>query len=166
MYFYFSANDHRRVGDQSLLSSLLFQMCSLSKAIPEKLIMLSDFAGGRQPSFQLLFRAVAVAVQSFRQIFIVIDALDECSDSRRLKATLRGMMNWDLDKLHLFLSSRPFGSIQAFIQEIGRSRYIFTTESNHRDVQAFIHRELSQTTDDFNMAEALAMRVASNAAGS
>lgn len=147
LYFYFSMRDSRRATDQNLLSSLLAQMCELVATIPNELSMLTNLAQGQEPSFELLFRAVTIAVQQFRQIFIVIDALDECLDGRRLIATLRNMMDWDLDGMHLFLSSRSFPPIQAFLETIDHSRYITIGDSNRFDIENFIHQSLGERFD-------------------
>jgi ankyrin repeat domain-containing protein 50 len=147
LYFYFATSDRWRVTDQNLLSSLLVQMCNLVETIPNELAMLSNLAQGQQPSFELLFRAVAVAMQGFQQIFIVIDALDECSDSRRLIPTLQSMIAWDLAGLHLFLSSRPYDSIQALLKRIDHSRYINITDFNRHDIEESIHQKLSKQLD-------------------
>ncbi|EAQ82952.1 hypothetical protein CHGG_10770 [Chaetomium globosum CBS 148.51] len=156
--------------DQNLLSSLLAQMCELVATIPNELSMLSNLAQGQEPSFELLFRAVTIAVQQFRQIFIVIDALDECLDGRRLIATLRNMMYWDLDGMHLFLSSRSFPPIQAFLETIDHSRYITIGDSNRFDIENFIHQRLGERFDHRPGTEAEVLdninkRVAAKAGG-
>lgn len=114
------------------------------KVIPNELSMLSNLAQGQQPSFELLFRAISIAVQSFQHIFIVIDALDECSDYHRLIATLLSMRNWDLDGLHLFLSSHQLIDFYEVFARAERSCNISIPDFSHDDIEEFVHRELSE----------------------
>lgn len=109
--------------------------------------MLGNLVQGLQPSFELLFRAVTVAMQRFRQIFIVIDALDECSDTRRLLATLRSMIDWDLDGFHVFLSSRRLPSIEVLLREVSHSHRIDITDFNSEDIKTSISKKISERLD-------------------
>jgi hypothetical protein len=61
-----------------LISSLLFQLCHQLGTVPGELGVLGDMANDEQPQFELLFRSFAVAVRRFPQVFIVVDAVDDC----------------------------------------------------------------------------------------
>ncbi|OBT81891.1 hypothetical protein VE02_09574 [Pseudogymnoascus sp. 03VT05] len=65
LYFYFKMNDLRKVTDESLFSSMLFQLCHQLGVLPTKLRVLRDVANGKQPQFELLFRAFAIAMRKF-----------------------------------------------------------------------------------------------------
>jgi hypothetical protein len=126
-----------------LFSSLLFQLCRQLGTVPGELGMLKDMAN-QQLQFELLFRAFAVAVRRFPQIFIVVDAVDECSDSRRLIATLQSMIDWELDGLHLFLSTRPVPSIREHLKRPHHLYYVSMTNENRQDILCLINTELSK----------------------
>jgi hypothetical protein len=144
VYFYFTANDRRFVTDHSLFSSLLAQLCVQLGGIPDELKVLSSLNTKGQLPFELIFRAFADILRKFRQTFIVVDALDECSDARRLFACLRSMIDWDLDGLHLFLSGRPQVYFDAAFSALSHLYTINITASNSEDIQSLIHAELSQ----------------------
>ncbi|OBT96478.2 hypothetical protein VE01_05656 [Pseudogymnoascus verrucosus] len=146
LYYYFKMNDLRRATDESLFSSMLFQLCHQLGVVPTELRVLGDVANGEQPQFELLFRAFAVAVRKFSKVFIVIDAVDECSDIRRLIATLESMLDWKLDGLHLFLSAQPLPSIYN-LKRKHHLHCVITADGNHQDILSLITARVSEQLD-------------------
>ena len=130
-----------------------------------------NLAQPQEPLFKPLLHAVGVAMQKFRQIFVVIDGLDECSDTRRLITTLRRMMDWDLDGLHLFLSSRRSESLDAFLSTTRHHlRYIDITDFNVQDVAEFTIQKLAEKRNYWRGVEGdqnhLASHVVASVSGS
>ncbi|KZP31902.1 ankyrin, partial [Athelia psychrophila] len=46
-------------------------------------------------------------IEGFEHVYIVVDALDECTDKKKVLAWIEELMQWNGGKLHIFLSSRP-----------------------------------------------------------
>lgn len=120
---------------------MLLQLCHQLGAVPTELGVIGDMLmlTGNQLQFELLFRAFAVAVRRFPQVFIVIDAVDECSDIRRLIATLQSMIDWELDGLHLFLSTRhQLQPISERLTSRHHLHYVRMTDGNRQDTLTLI----------------------------
>lgn len=126
---------------------MLFQLCHQLGVVPTELRVLGDVANGNQPQFELLFRAFAVAMRKFSQVFIVVDAVDECSDIRRLIATLESMIDWELDGLHLFLSARPHPLIINHLKKNDHLRCVSTADGNRQDILGLIKARISEQLD-------------------
>ena len=137
---------------------MLFQLCRQLGAVPSELDVLGDVTNDKQPQFELLFRAFAVAVRRFSQVFIVVDGVDECSDIRRLIATLQTMIDWELDGLHLFLSARPLPFIREHLKRKHHLRYVSTTNGNHQDILSLIKARVSEQLDWPNTLKEHAIR--------
>jgi hypothetical protein len=62
--------------------------------------------GGRTPIQQHLIAVLKAIIESFRNVYIVFDALDECPQRGELLTLLREINHWGLGALHLFVTSR------------------------------------------------------------
>lgn len=147
IYFYFAKYDLRRATDESLFSSMLFQLCCQLHAVPIELGVIGALANDKKLQFEQLFRAFAIAVRKFPQIFIIVDAVDECSNARRLIATLQSIIDWELDGLHIFFSARPHLFMREHLKRSHQShhlRYFSTTDGNHQDILSLITARVSE----------------------
>lgn len=63
-------------------------------------------SGRQQPSIASLKQALQQIIESFQRTYIVIDALDECTDRDKLLAWTRELILSKTGKLHVLLSSR------------------------------------------------------------
>ena len=63
--------------------------------------------GRSQPSVQSLQSVLLTILESFDNVYIVLDALDECTERKDLLKWIKEMTSWRKDKLHLLATSRP-----------------------------------------------------------
>jgi hypothetical protein len=110
-YFFFDGRDGQR-GLQlvdSLIRSLIAQFAALYGGIPATLANLyqSCHDGQSQPSVQSLQSVLFSIFESFDHIYIVLDALDECTERKDLLKWIKQITSWKRSKLHLLTTSRP-----------------------------------------------------------
>jgi hypothetical protein len=110
-YFFFDGRDGQR-GLQlvdSLIRSLIAQLAAPYGGIPATLAKLyqSCHHGRSQPSVQSLQSVLLTILESFDDIYIVLDALDECAERKDLLKWIKQMTSWKRSKLHLLTTSRP-----------------------------------------------------------
>jgi hypothetical protein len=110
-YFFFDGRDGQR-GLQlvdSLIRSLIAQFATPYGGIPTALAKLyqSCHDGRSQPSVQSLQSVLFNIFESFENIYIVLDALDECTERKDLLKWIKRMASWKGSKLHLLTTSRP-----------------------------------------------------------
>ena len=110
-YFYFDFNTTAKQELSHCLSSILAQLCSQIKSLPDQVSKLHErySRGKHQASVDEVKEMLFSAVESFADVFIVLDALDECSkngEREQLLATLSEMMSQSCGNLHILVTSR------------------------------------------------------------
>ena len=117
-YFYFDFRDANKQNLDDLVRSLLTQLSAHSDPRCDILSCLygSHDRGTKQPSDDLLIRCLKqmLSISDQRQIYVVIDALDECPDSsgipssrERVLLLLKELVELNLLNLHICVTSRP-----------------------------------------------------------
>lgn len=81
-----------------------------------------------------------------QEVFIVIDALDECplSERRELLKVIKELLDGDTRKVHILATSRPEPDISARLKELSIAIDIEGLIKN--DIVLFVQTELSQNT--------------------
>jgi hypothetical protein len=63
--------------------------------------------GGSPPSVESLNATLLLILDAFDDVFIVLDALDECAKRNDVLKWIKEMTSWRKGKLHLLATSRP-----------------------------------------------------------
>ncbi|KAJ7593584.1 hypothetical protein C8J56DRAFT_1160444 [Mycena floridula] len=131
--------DYKRQEEQTptqLLGIILKQLVQQHSSISDHLVMLHKM--GVCPSIAELFAALQTEVLLYSQVYIVVDALDECSESnqaRELFFSSHSQGLWSLpDHVHLLITSRDIPSIS---QELGSTPRI-PIEAHNEDLETYI----------------------------
>jgi hypothetical protein len=121
-YYYFDFRDVEKQNRNGLLSSLISQLSAESDSCFKVLFRLySDHAGGTlKPTTRTLTKCLKNMLslqglgQILGQIYIIVDALDECPDvtgkpsaREEVMELIEKLAGWNLSNLHLCVSSRP-----------------------------------------------------------
>ncbi|KAL6867144.1 ankyrin repeat-containing domain protein [Trichoderma novae-zelandiae] len=129
-YIYYNFKRHHDQKAEHMLASLVKQLAQNSRTFPEAVQKLHDRHMGvkTRPFLVELSETLAVLVQSFSRVFILIDALDEAEDSERTKLLDRISMMREKSGLNLFATSRAINTIAAkfegsICREISPSRH-------------------------------------------
>jgi len=109
-YFYFDFADTLKQDYSKMLRSLIKQLSEqlryTSDAL-EKLFNDSTTGSGQTPTDEILLQTLGQIVDEFDQVYIVIDALDECVQRLPLLDGISEMHEgWGHDVLHLLVTSR------------------------------------------------------------
>jgi hypothetical protein len=129
VYFYISASDKATCNINNLTRSLVTQLFGRRPDTPQSLLDLGDYRyTSGAPSQSKLEQALRSAVQDFTRTYIIIDGVDECPKSgdhgsgqgqrRVLLELLETMQGWDLNNLHLFMTSRREQDIGDTLQKL------------------------------------------------
>ncbi|EUC31762.1 hypothetical protein COCCADRAFT_38175 [Bipolaris zeicola 26-R-13] len=93
-------------------------------------------------------------MREFPCVYIIFDALDECSGRTELMDILKTMSAWQLENTHMLLTSRKERDIQSsleiFIYE--QSHICLQSERVDKDIQKYVQQRLSNDKD-FNRWE-------------
>jgi hypothetical protein len=110
-YFFFDGRDGQKelqsVG--SLIRSLIRQFSASYGGLPATLTKLfhSCHDGGSQPTSKSLQAALILILEAFEDVYIVLDALDECAERKDIVKWIKEITSWRRNKLHLLVTSRP-----------------------------------------------------------
>jgi hypothetical protein len=122
-HFYFDNCGAQTQNPDMVLRSLISQLshnCSRMPASLDALFALRD-SGQGLPSLQTLLEVLKQMILEFPQVFILIEALDECRQHQELMDVLETVAGWHLDNLHLLVTSRSYqdivSSVEGYIKE-------------------------------------------------
>jgi hypothetical protein len=129
------------------LRSLLCQLLQPSGKIPACLDTLysSSENGKRQPSLHALLEVVKQMIQKLPQVYVLLDALDECAQRTELMDIFESISGWQLQNLHLLVTSRKErdieGTLDSFIPP--QNKVCLQSKIVDKDIQRYVKQRLS-----------------------
>jgi hypothetical protein len=150
-YFYFDFNDTQKQDPELMLRSLLCQLLQRSVAIPKDVEALFSSCknGQRQPSLHTTMEATKQTVQGFTHVYIILDALDECTQRKDLMDVLETVAGWQLENVHLLMTSRKErdieNSLEGFVDKV--DTVCLQSDAVDMDIQRYVQRRLSNDRD-------------------
>jgi hypothetical protein len=146
-YFYFDFNDIQKQDPELMLRSLLCQLLQCSFSIPKGVdtLFLACEDGQQQPSLHVLLDVTRQVLQQFLHVYIVLDALDECTRRQELMDVLETVAGWQLDNLHLLMTSRRERDIESSLESYVKEEDTVCVHSDvvDRDIQLYVQQQLS-----------------------
>jgi Cdc6-like AAA superfamily ATPase len=147
LYYYFDFTVVEKQNFDNAVRTLIGQIYNQMPSLQGFLDALyaSCESGKRQPSDDALRRILQTMIQQAGEVWIVLDALDECQ--RREEFPDVGLLSWikDLHKchsnIHLLVTSRPEQDIKRAIERWAGSENIIQVQSDlvESDIQDYIH---------------------------
>ncbi|RII13199.1 hypothetical protein CUC08_Gglean004499 [Alternaria sp. MG1] len=118
VYFYFDFKDSQKQNSEAMLCSLLRQLLQCLAVAHKDVdaLFLSCKNGGKQPSLHELLDVMPKVMRQFTHVYIVLDALDECTQRSELMSMLESVIGWKLDMVHLLLTSRKERDIEMSLE--------------------------------------------------
>jgi hypothetical protein len=108
-YFYFDYNDPQKETVSGMLRSMIVQICTASGTLRVPTAVGDLFRqsnnGLQQPPLQSLLNTLSALLASSPRTYIVIDALDECSERDRLTEVIRHLVEI-LERVNVLATSR------------------------------------------------------------
>jgi Cdc6-like AAA superfamily ATPase len=156
LYFYFDFNDTHKQTLDSMVRSLMSQLYSKCEDTWRQLdsLFASCEDGRRQPSCESLCKVFLQMIEQVEEVWVVIDALDECR-TRKGRST-EGLLSWIRDLLnaeqrnaHLLATSRPEQDIKSDISELTCNDSIIPIQSEliNDDIYAYVQTRVREDND-------------------
>ena len=115
-YFFFDGRDAQQglQRHEDLLRSLIWQFSRRCNGFPPALNDLHDECdlGDQPPSLESLQRTLLLILDSFHDAYVIVDALDECTDRIKLLDWIKEIVGWKVGKLHFLATSRQERDIE------------------------------------------------------
>ncbi|KAF5707794.1 hypothetical protein FMUND_10944 [Fusarium mundagurra] len=156
--FFFDFNDARKQKLEDLLRSLAVQLYHTGKEAVSRLDSLfsSHDEGRRQPDTNALSACVDTMIQIAGKVFIIVDALDECTAREELLQWLKHLSS---GKVQLLVTGRPEADFQREIPRSfdERNCVLLDKKSVNADIRSYVNVTLEQKPDfvDKNLSQAL-----------
>ncbi|RDW93506.1 uncharacterized protein DSM5745_00828 [Aspergillus mulundensis] len=146
LYFFFDFTDAEKRTHDAMVRSFVWQLAG--QGSNEMRILSELFSrcnGGRaQPSRKHLYNTFGDMVKGKKDIYIVIDALDECTDRKNVMWLMQKFTSWWKAELHLCVSSRQEKDINKVLQQIvpENGRIVLDKERVNADIHHYLRRRL------------------------
>ena len=144
LYFYFDFQVGEKQTFENCLRSLLVQLIS---RVPKALVSLRQlFAahdnGRSTPNRDSLLEAFRQAVVDVGVVYLVLDALDECSNRFTLLRGLEECRRWDLPSLHILTTSRKEPDIEDNMINLAACQVCLEESVVDSDIRSFVHEQI------------------------
>ena len=106
LFFDYADLEERKFGSmlRSMLAQLLLHSVKPSLEIEKLYTTCRD--GDKQPTLPMLSATLVYSLQNCGESYIVLDALDECSEKAEIMSWVRQYNTWKRPKIHLLATSR------------------------------------------------------------
>ncbi|KAL8958769.1 MAG: hypothetical protein Q9193_004234 [Seirophora villosa] len=142
-----------RVGHTAsdLLANLLKQLALQTVAPLEDITTCHERHSklGTRPALKEISELLSLQVQRFDEVFIIIDALDECPEADRNRTTFIGEVRGLLPKVRLMVTSRDIPSIEKTFHSDRQLRIRATDQ----DVKLFVESQIDQEAELSDLLE-------------
>lgn len=143
-YFYFDFNDAEKQQSDKMIRSIVKQLYAKKKSVDLESLFSSCDNGERQPSSDDLMQTLKGLIKDFHKTFIILDALDECSDRQQLLDAIDEIQTWRLSGLHLLLTSRSLTEIENALKPMThlKSRICIQSAAVDADIEIYVRHRL------------------------
>ncbi|MCJ1357579.1 MAG: hypothetical protein MMC33_007575 [Icmadophila ericetorum] len=109
-------------------------------------LLYSSCDESRQPSVEELLTTLRTMTREFAESFIILDALDECTQRKELLKSVKEIIRWYLDNLHILVTSQKERDIQTSLESIVKEQdRIWIQKSATRAEKAKVQEEIETT---------------------
>jgi hypothetical protein len=98
--------------------------------------------GQHQPTIDALTLIIRQILETFQQVFIILDALDECNEREELLPLLETIFNWHLGKLHILATSRQQTDIEDFLEPLVTGQVAIQSARVDSDIHTYVDERL------------------------
>ena len=147
-FFFFDFNDVEKQDPANMVKSLLSQFLNRCNRVPDTVRSLRATCenGRREASQQQLLQALRGILELLPAPFVVLDALDECSNWDGLFDILHEMQSWGRDTLRVLLTSRKEVEIEEALEDVVAPDGGTCLESRlvDRDIRTYVQERLAK----------------------
>ena len=144
-YFYFDFNDLDRLRTEKLIRSLIVQIAAQCPHLPEPLqsAYTRSRSGQEQPTVGDMKAILRQILQNFSRVYILLDALDECTDREDLLEFIEALMGWNINNFHLLATSRKENDIAKSLEPLVSCQLCIQSALVDPDIRVHILERLS-----------------------
>ena len=144
-FFYFVFNDPDKQRAEKLIRSLLVQLSAKCLHLPEPLqsAYYRSQNGQNQPTIEELSLLLRQIIKGFRSTYILLDALDECTEREDILNFIEVLMGWNIDSLHVLSTSRKESDIATSLEPLATCQQCIQSAAVDADIRVHVLERLS-----------------------
>jgi len=148
-YFFFDSRDAQASlqSYDGLLRSIAYQLCVHLDTLPG--ILVTGYkncgSGTSLPSRDVVQQICSSALQTLPETFIIIDALDECTEISQVAAWLRKLLATGGGRLHVLITSRNNPDITDNLSRIPQQQVIYLDDFTNADIKLYIDSRIKES---------------------
>ena len=144
-YFYFDFNDVDEQSAENLIRSLIVQLSAQCPHLPESLQMtyLRSRNGQNRLTVDELTIVLRQIVKGFTSTYILLDALDECTNREDLLEFIKALIDWNIITLHVLATSRKETDIATCLEPLITCQVCIQSTLVDADIRVHVRERLS-----------------------
>ena len=144
-FFYFDFNDSDKQQTENLIRSIIVQLSAQCITLPEPLQSAYSRSqnGQNQLAMEDLTLLLCQILKNFSGTYILLDALDECTDRESLLEFIEALMGWNINNLHVLTTSRRENDIETYLDPLVTSQHSIQSSLVDVDIRAHILERLT-----------------------
>lgn len=134
-----------------IITAIIKQLCQKRFDVPTGFIKTKQ--DGHDPSASLgNFDSLALVAHNFEEIYLVIDALDECAEDSRYQVIdlLLGMLGMTTPRIKVFVTSRPESDIHVAFENVTLLDLQAQATKIDADIYTYVKSETEQLCRGYN----------------
>ena len=147
-FFYFDFNDADKQKSESMIRSLITQLSEQRLDRSQELddLYSACYDGKRQPDTDSLMKVLEKSAEEMDRTYIILDALDECSDTRELLNRIEEIQKWEHIQLHVLLTSRRHSDIEEAVELFTEPEQRISIQNApvNADISTYVHARLQK----------------------
>ena len=139
-YFYFEFDDLQKQTASSFLSTIIVQLIYQRPCMPEVMQRLYSQHGNgcQQAGLSSLISTILSLIQESDQVFLVIDALDECSERETVLNLIQQFMSKE-QNITLLVTSRNERDIEIGLKDVVTNTLPIQSAAVNSDIGLYVH---------------------------
>ena len=145
-FFYFDFRDVEKQTADGMLCCILHQLSTKLSMVPEEVCALYDIFKGKtaRPSTETLLELLATVIRNnFEKVYLVLDALDECTVRQSLLRVIKVLVKTSV--VSLFMTSRSEHDIVEEFSLLEIPSMSIQSNEVAMDVELFVSEEIGKT---------------------
>ncbi len=122
-------------------------------------------SGQQQPTTAALTSAFRDLLEGFHHTFIILDALDECTEQDSLLGLIEEVVGWKLDKMHILATSRKEIVIKECLESLFVDQIDLHSALVDPDIGVLIRDRLRNDSGGTQVCLSIALRAAQSTSG-
>jgi hypothetical protein len=146
-FFYFTFNDQAKQDESAMLRTWLLQLTSQLQDGYKDLTHLHESYRTSTPPSPVLLDYLRRLIERFDQVYLLVDALDESPRNKlreRVLDTLEVVRSWELEGVHLFVTSRDELDIRESIDPSHEEEVAMRNGGIDDDIAKYISSQLTE----------------------